>query len=93
MNTTSKGPTNLLPVKLQVDDGQLRVRCPFNYGFVHGAKKLAGKWQGADKLWALDARVEALVRALCIQWFGTDGNANPDLVDVRLTYPTGRRCL
>ena len=67
--------------------------CPFNYGFVHGAKKLAGKWQGADKLWALDARVEALVRALCIQWFGTDGNANPDLVDVRLTYPTGRRCL
>ena len=85
----------MLPVKLQMEDGQLRVNCPFNYGFVHGAKKLAGKWlwQGADKLWAFDARVEALVRALCIQWFGTDGNAIPDLVDVRLTYPAGRRCL
>ena len=93
MNTTSKEPTTLLPVKLQVEDGQLRVHCPFNYGFVHGAKKLAGKWQSADKWWAFDARVEALVRALCIQWFGTDGNAIPDLVDVRLTYPTGRRCL
>ena len=93
MNTTSKEAPSMLPVKLQVQNGHLRVHCPFNYGFVHGAKKLAGKWQGADKLWAFDARVEALVRALCIQWFGTDGNAIPDLVDVRLTYPTGKRCL
>jgi len=38
-----------------------------------------------------DARIETLVRALCIQWFGTDGSVIPDLIDVRLTYPTGRR--
>ena len=65
MNTTSKEPTTVLPVKLQVEDGQLRVNCPFNYGFVHGAKKLAGKWQGADKLWAFDApRVRIVVASI-----------------------------
>jgi len=37
MNITSKEPNETLPVKIDVEDGQVRVHSPFNYGFVDGA--------------------------------------------------------
>lgn len=80
-------------IHVHVDDKEINVRGPYNWGFVRGAKKLAGKWQASQKSWTFDVRVEGLVRALCMRWYGSDGATIPDLVDVRLTYPDGRRAL
>lgn len=76
-------------VEVRTIDDTTYVRCPFNFGFIKGAKSLAGRWDSSTGQWTFSKRTENLVRTLCIKWFATDGVQSAELVDIHLTFPTG----
>ena len=69
--------------------GKVAVASPFNDRFPARARNLGGKWEGGK--WQFDQRVEADVRALCIELYGTDGAAPADVVDVRVFIADAER--
>ncbi|UYW28229.1 hypothetical protein OKC48_06830 [Methylorubrum extorquens] len=71
-----------MTVKITSAAGKIAVQSPFNDRFPARARNLGGKWEGGK--WVFDARVEADVRALCVELYGTDGAAPADVVDVRV---------
>lgn len=71
-----------MTVTITAATGKISVASPFNASFPERAHNLGGKWQGGR--WVFDQRVEADVRGLCIEFYGTDGAAPADTVDVRV---------
>lgn len=71
-----------MTVTITAAAGKLSVASPFNARFPERARNLGGKWEGGA--WLFDQRVEADVRALCVELYGTDGAAPADVVDVRV---------
>lgn len=69
-----------------VHEHRILVRGPYNTCFVPRAKRLNGQWDRTNEFWVFPGEREAEVRELCATWFGTDGSAPPDLVDVRLVF-------
>ena len=69
-----------------VHEHRILVRGPYNTSFIARAKVLRGQWNPIDELWVFPGEHEARVRLLCATWFGTDGSAPPDLVDVHLVF-------
>ncbi len=65
---------------------RILVRGPYNTCFIPRAKKLNGQWDRTNEHWVFPGEREAEVRELCAIWFGTDGSAPPDLVDVHLVF-------
>lgn len=78
-----------MTVTITSKDGKLSVASPFNARFPERARNLGGKW--TDGTWQFDQRVEADVRALCVELYGTDGAAPADVADVRLFVAYGDR--
>ena len=65
-------------------DGTIDLSSPYHPRFPAKATGLGGKWNPQTEHWTFDARDEAAVRALCIQTYGSDGEAT-DLVEVVAT--------
>lgn len=72
-----------MTVTITAANGKIAVASPFNDQFPARARNLGGKW--TEGAWRFDQRVEADVRALCVELYGTDGAAPADVVDVRVT--------
>lgn len=66
---------------------KLLVDSPYCDRFVSRARSLGGRWAGGQ--WRFDARNEDLVREALIEFYGTDGNPDEELVSARVTYPDG----
>lgn len=64
--------------------GRLEVTAPYNPDLVIVMQKLGGKFEG--NAWSFDPRDEDTVRNACREIYGTDGDDNPPLVDVRLHF-------
>lgn len=85
-NTPDPQPT-YEPVEVAlVHEYRILVRGPYNTCFVRRAKRLNGQWDRANEYWIFPSEREAEVRKLCATWFGTDGSAHPDLVDLHLVF-------
>ena len=69
-----------MTVKLTRTEIAISVIAPYNTSFVTAAKRLAGKWNNADKAWVFDRRNESAVRNLLTEVYGTDGEAVADHV-------------
>lgn len=75
------------PVEVAVvHEHRILVRGPYNTCFVRRAKRLNGHWDRTNEFWIFPSEREAEVRELCATWFGTDGSAPPDLVDLHLVF-------
>lgn len=72
-------------VKISIIESKIVVSSPYHPDFPKYAKNLGGRFNGSDKTWSFDSRDEASVRDLCLDCFGTDGEIEPELVDVRVT--------
>lgn len=69
-----------------VHEHRILVRGPYNTCFVPRARRLNGQWDRTNEYWVFPGEREAAVRELCATWFGTDGSATPDLVDLQLVF-------
>lgn len=69
-----------------VHEHRILVRGPYNTCFVRRAKRLNGQWDRTNEFWIFPSEREVEVRELCATWFGTDGSAPPDLVDLHLVF-------
>ena len=60
-------------VALEPVSNKVGVVSPFSGDFIAKARAMGGKW--VDKRWVFPGSMEAQVRALCIEIYGTDGGA------------------
>ncbi|MFC2623903.1 MAG: hypothetical protein ACFN0W_04760 [Propionibacterium acidifaciens] len=77
------------PVSIAHGTNSIVLYAPYNLDFVGRARQLSGRWDRTARGWRFDARDEALVRDLAIEFFGTDGSPETLLVTARLDL-TGR---
>lgn len=73
-----------MAISIEMYNGRIAVRSPYNTKFMAGAKKLGGRWE--PPAWTFDMRNEALVRQLCVDVYGTDGVVPADVVSVRVSF-------
>lgn len=59
-------------IKITNDDGNLRVKSPYNPSFVKDARTLGGRWNPSGGVWIFDSRTEDRVRELLKTTYGTD---------------------
>ena len=52
---------------------QIRVKTPYNAGFVSKARNLRGSWHKKTEEWVFDDSIEEYVKAALIQFYGTTG--------------------
>lgn len=78
-------------VSITTNNNTLQVSSPYHKDFPARARALGGKWAATSKTWHFDQRDEQAVRALCVEFFGTDGSAvlESDLVTLRVTIADG----
>lgn len=72
-------------IHVDMRDGALHIRSPYNALYVAGARRLGGTWSPERRIWRFDATDETAVRRLLRRHYGTDGTCAPDTVSVRLT--------
>lgn len=74
-------------VTISTTGNNLQVASPYHPDFPARARALGGKWVATSKAWSFDPRDEPAVRALCVEFFGTDGSPvmEGDLVTLRVT--------
>lgn len=70
-------------IQITHDDGNLRVKSPYNPSFVKDARALGGRWNPSGGVWIFDSRTEDRVRELLKTTYGTD-QAEYRSVTVRL---------
>lgn len=71
------------PVQINIANGQLVVRSPYNTHFIEMAELAGGRYQGGD--WVFDARDEQRVREICMDAYGNDG-IRADTCTVRVEF-------
>jgi hypothetical protein len=72
-------------VALEPVSNTVGVVSPFNEEFISRARSLGGKW--VNKRWEFPGRMEAAVRALCMEMYGTDNGtprASREALEARL---------
>ncbi|HQP51908.1 MAG: hypothetical protein KBH82_10275 [Syntrophorhabdaceae bacterium] len=69
-------------VDIEINGDFINVKSLYNSEFVSKAKLMGGKWD--NNCWRFNALNENLVRDLCIEIYGTDGDTVPDVVTVEV---------
>jgi hypothetical protein len=62
----------------------LMIRTPYHIVMSRLFSALGGDWIACRQTWLVDASHEGLIRDMCRDVFGTDGDDDPEFVDVRL---------
>ena len=60
-------------ITVEIIDGRLTVRSPYEPTLPVAARNLGGQWDGDGMTCDFDPRDEATVRALCLSTYGDDG--------------------
>ncbi|MBA0286854.1 hypothetical protein [Stenotrophomonas maltophilia] len=76
-------------IEIEKYDEFISVIAPYNAAFIAQAKRIGGKWDGGDKSWNFDIKLEEKVRALCLQFYGTDG-LKVDLCIIEVDLPADK---
>lgn len=77
-------------ISIYAKDEKVYALTPYSGSFIENARKIGGKWDETNKVWAFDERDTERVRELCVDVFGTDGLAFGDeLVNVRIYLDKG----
>lgn len=71
-------------VVVRADGDSIYAVTPFHPEFPGRAKMIGGRWVAGEKAWQFDGRDEGLVRALCMDIFGDDGQVT-EFMSVRCT--------
>ncbi|WP_336324789.1 hypothetical protein [Stenotrophomonas muris] len=78
-----------MDIEINVYDELISVIAPYNTAFIAQAKRIGGKWDGGEKSWDFDIKMEGDVRALCLQFYGTDG-LKVDLCIIEIDLPADK---
>lgn len=77
-------------IKIKTDEKYITVESPYNSEFITKARNLAGKWVSPS--WVFDIRNENDVRNACLEYYGSDGLGNADVVDVQVVIRDDLYC-
>ena len=81
----------LAGIHVEVDDESVLLFAPYHPAIPPAARRIGGRWTG--EAWRFDARDEMDARELARAVYGTDGDDNAEIVDVRFTIAEPVRAL
>lgn len=63
-----------MPVSITHTDDGITISAPYDKEFIYEVKKIGGRWNPKEKTWEVKDRHEMQLRALAVEYFGTDGS-------------------
>ncbi|MDQ8199388.1 hypothetical protein QEH56_14575 [Pelagicoccus enzymogenes] len=80
-----------MSIIVKVENGEMKVKAPFNSAFNWKAKDLAGKWK--KPYWCFPLELEEQVRSICLRFHGDDGTGTVQTVVYDLVALDEMKCL
>ena len=72
-------------VRVRNEGENIHIQAPYNAGFVSKIKTAGGKWNAAQKVWAVHEKAESRAKEILTEIYGECGDGSEKRVDIRVT--------